>query len=91
VLAAGPPRLEADELADRRYGLSDLLDDLGSTNPGGTFVICWNVIVESAELALLLAGSWPSTGKWLLRELRSADPVLADRLIESRDDPGRAG
>ncbi len=80
VLAVGSPRLQADELADRRYGLSDLLDELaGSTDPGETFVICWNVIVESAELAFLLAGSWLGTGKWFLRELRAADPVLADR------------
>ncbi|HEX9520468.1 MAG TPA: hypothetical protein VF940_30330 [Streptosporangiaceae bacterium] len=42
VLAVGSPRLQADELAARRYGLSDLLDDLaGSTDPGETFVICW--------------------------------------------------
>ncbi len=89
MLAVGSPRLQADELADRRYGLSDLLDELaGSTDPGETFVICWNVIVESAELAFLLAGSWLGTGKWFLRELRAADPVLADWLIEARDDHG---
>ena len=45
--------------------------------------------MESAELALLLAGSWLGAGKWLLGELRAADPVLADWLIEARDDPGR--
>jgi len=90
VLTAGPPPPEQAELDRLRYGLSDLLDDLaGSTDPGETVVICWNVIVASAELALLLAGCWLGSGKWLLRELRAADPALADELIAARDDPGR--
>jgi hypothetical protein len=90
VIAAGPPPPEATELDRRRYGLSDLLDDLrGSTDPSETVVICWNVVVEAAELALLLAGSWFGSGKWLLRELRAAEPELADELIAAREEPGR--
>jgi hypothetical protein len=90
VLAAGPPPLEAGELDSRRYGLTDLLDDLaGSSDPGETAIICWNVLREAAELALLLDGCWLGSGKWLLRELRAAEPRLADELIDARDDPVR--
>lgn len=90
VLAAGPPTPMPAELERRRYGLSDLLDDLaGSTDPGETAIICWNTLCESAELALVLAGRWLGSGKWLLRELRAADPALADQLITARDDPAR--
>jgi len=90
VLAAGPPPLEPAELDRRRYGLSDLLDDLaGSCDPGETAVICWYLLCETAELALLLGGSWLGGGKWLLRELRAAEPQLAEELVGARDDPAR--
>jgi len=89
VLDAGPPPLTPAELHRRRYGLTDLLDDLtGSSDPGETVVICWNVLCETAELALMLAGGWLGSGKWLLRELRAADSRLADELIAAREDPG---
>ena len=89
VLDAGPPPLTPAELDRRRYGLTDLLDDLaGSSDPGETAVICWNVLCETAELALLLARGWLGSGKWLLRELRAADSRLADELIAAREDPG---
>lgn len=88
VLAAGPPPLDQAGLDYRRYGLSDLLDDLaGSTDPGETMVICWNVLTDTAELALLLAGRWLGGGKWLLRELRALDASLADGLLAAREDP----
>ena len=90
VLAAGPPELTTAELEWRRYGLTDLLDDLaGSADPGETAVICWTVWRQTAELALLLAGHWLGSGKWLLRELRAADPALAAELVAASDDPGR--
>jgi len=86
VLADGPPAVEQRELEARRYGLTDLLDDLaGSTDPGETMLIRWNVFTATAELALLLAGAWLGSGKWLLRELRSADPVLAGQLLAAHD------
>jgi len=90
VLAAGPPQLSPAELELRRYGLTDLLDDLaGSTDPGETAVICWTLWRQTAELALLLAGNWLGGGKWLLRELRGSDPALADELVAAIGDPGR--
>jgi hypothetical protein len=88
VLAAGPPEPTAAELQLRRYGLTDLLDDLaGSTDAGETAVICWTIWTQTAELALLLAGTWLGGGKWLLRELRAADPALAAELVAAMGDP----
>jgi hypothetical protein len=82
VLAAGPPPVSSAELDWARYGLTGLLDDLaGSTDAGETAVISWNVWTSAAELALMLAGHWLGSGKWLVRELRAADPVLADRMV----------
>jgi hypothetical protein len=87
VLAAGPPAATETELEERRYGLTDLVDDLaGSTDPGETAVVGWNVWVATAELALIQAGTWLGSGKWLLRELRAADADLADRLVGAIGD-----
>ncbi len=90
VLAVGPPPLSGPELELRRYGLTDLLDDLaGSIDTGETAFICRDVLVQTAELAVLLAGSWLGSGKWLLRELRAADPPLAAQLLAAIDNPVR--
>ncbi len=88
LLAAGPAPLSAVELALARYGLTDAVDDLtGSTDPAETAVIGWRVWTQAAELALALAGYWSGSGKWLLRELRDADPGLAARMVAAIGDP----
>jgi hypothetical protein len=88
VLAAGPPAPSPAELEWRRYGLTDLLDDLaGSTDDGETAVICWTLWRHTAELALLLTGCWFGGGKWLLRELRAADPALAADMVAAIGNP----
>jgi hypothetical protein len=90
VLAAGPPLPSAAELELHRYGLTDSLDDLaGSTDDGETAVICWTLWTDTAKLALLLAGSWLGGGKWLLRELRAADPALAADMVAAIGNPQR--
>jgi hypothetical protein len=90
VLDAGPPPLSPAELRLRRYGLSDLLDDLaGSTDAGETAVISWHVLVQAAELALLQDGRWLGGGKWLLRELRAAEPDLAQALLAGLGSPAQ--
>ncbi len=90
VLTAGPPAATVAELELGRYGLTDLLDDLvGSTDDGEIAVIGWTLWRQTAELALLLAGCWLGTGKWLLRELRAADPELAAELVASMGSPER--
>lgn len=90
VLAAGPPQLSAAELDYARYGLTDLLDDLaGATDPGEIAIIGWNVWTATADMALLSCGHWGGSGKWLLRELRDAEPALADRMVAAIGDPIR--
>src|SRR6266542_993807 len=87
-VAAGPGPLPPAELAARRYGLADLLDDLtGATDPGERAVIGWATACAAAELFLGLGGHWQGKSKWLLRELRAADPDFADRLLAALPDP----
>ncbi|MFF5081456.1 nucleotidyltransferase domain-containing protein [Actinoplanes sp. NPDC000266] len=88
VLADGPGPLPAGERDRLRYGLTDLLDDLGhATDPGERLVIAATVWTEAARACLAFAGRWISQGKWLLRELRELDPGLAERWLAARDEP----
>ncbi|GHF76781.1 nucleotidyltransferase domain-containing protein [Streptomyces thermodiastaticus] len=81
LTAAGPPPAPAEEIDDRRYALTDLLDDLaGSDDPGERLCIATELVRRTGELALALAGSWNGTGKWLARCLEKAAPGLSTRL-----------
>jgi hypothetical protein len=87
-VAAGPGPLPPAELAYLRYGLADLLDDLaGASDPGERAFICWGTACAAAELVLALGDHWAGKTKWLLRELRAADPDFAARLVAALPDP----
>lgn len=87
-VAAGPGPLPAQDLAYLRYGLADLLDDLaGAADPGERAFIAWSLAVATGELVLALHEHWVGKSKWLLRELRAADPDLAARLVAALPDP----
>lgn len=81
-LRAGPPPLSAADLEDRRYLLTDLLDDLdGAGDPDELVFIADRLMTAVAELVLLAGGRWRSHGKWLLRRLREAEPEICRELL----------
>ncbi|MDT4987807.1 MAG: hypothetical protein QOI74_1901 [Micromonosporaceae bacterium] len=87
LLAAGPPRPTTEEVEDRRYGLSDTLDDLiGVADPGELVFIADRALTATAQLAIILAGGWLGTGKWLGRQLGTADPALHVALLAAFRD-----
>jgi len=73
VLAAGPGEPDPEEVDVRRYTLSALLDDLECADPGERYVVAATAFREAAELTLLVQRRWLGSGKWLVRNLRSAD------------------
>jgi predicted nucleotidyltransferase len=80
--AAGPARLTDDELEDRRYRLTALLDDLADeTNPADRAALAAAVFTDVADLALVSRGRWSGTGRWLTRRLREVDPDLSGNLV----------
>lgn len=82
--SAGPPEPKAEELEDRRYALTDLLDDLaGSTDESEKLFIVTELARRTGELALLTNGSWLGGGKWLGRRLDDCVPGLARSLNDS--------
>jgi len=86
VLDAGPPPVPAADLELRRYGLTDLLDDLvASPHDEEATAIAVEVWRETAELALDGGGAWVGTGKWLVRELRALDEQRGTHLATALD------
>jgi hypothetical protein len=79
--AQGPPLLRPDELDEKRYRLSDLLDDYQGTHDDEelTFIVA-SLIESAAELELSAHAQWLGTGKWMARQLRQHDADLAARL-----------
>ncbi|MFF9478927.1 nucleotidyltransferase domain-containing protein [Streptomyces sp. NPDC014733] len=87
-LAAGPAPATAAETDALRFELTDLLDDLAGTDDvGEAAFVAARVLTKTAQLALLAARHWQGSGKWLLRELRTARPPLAAHLTAAAGDP----
>lgn len=86
-VAQGPERWTAQQLAYRRYALTDALDDLaGASDPDERDAVAGQVLLMAAELALNLRGGWQGRGKWLVRQLRASDAHLADDLMSAHRD-----
>lgn len=80
--AAGPATLTDDELEDRRYRLTALLDDLANeTDPADRAALAAAVFIDVADLALVTRGRWSGAGRWLTRRLREVDTDLNDNLL----------
>lgn len=85
LLAAGPAPADDDELAARRYALTNLLDDMaGCDDEAELGYLAGAVLREVGELALLVAGEWLGSGKGLPRRLAAHDPDLLERLVNGQ-------
>jgi predicted nucleotidyltransferase len=74
VLATGPGDADPAEVDARRYALSALVDDLDAcVAPEEAFITAATAFREAAELTLLVQRKWLGRGKWLVRNLRSAN------------------
>lgn len=85
MIDTGPPPRDDEALASLRYRVTDLLDDLRGDPDGDESRFIVDDLVRSvSELFFAMAGAWQGGGKWLLRELREADPGFADDLVAAR-------
>ena len=81
LLDAGPPPATVTELEDRRYGTTDLLEDLiGARDEDERLFVAARLLTCVGELALVVQNRWLGHGKWLLRRLRDAKE---DELVNS--------
>ncbi len=82
LLAGGPPHADPDEVAARRYALTNLLDDMAGCEDEAELVFIAGAVLQGVgELALLVAGEWLGSGKGLPRRLGEHDPDLLERLV----------
>jgi hypothetical protein len=83
--AAGPAGLTDDEVDDRRYRLTALLDDLADeTDPADRAALAAALFTDVADLALVSRGHWSGAGRWLSRRLREIDNDLVENLVTGR-------
>ncbi|SDO81981.1 nucleotidyltransferase domain-containing protein [Lentzea jiangxiensis] len=81
LLDAGPPPPTVTELEDRRYGTTDLLEDLiGARDEDERLFVAARLLTCVGELALVVQNRWLGHGKWLLRRLRDAKE---DELVDA--------
>lgn len=84
LIDSGPDELTSEELLQRRYRLTDLLDDLrGTSNETEVIFIAGQLIEMAGELALLSQRRWIGSGKWLARHLEEAPGDLGSRLARA--------
>ena len=81
IIDAGPMPLSSEELDQRRYGLTDTLDDLrGTADPVEMTFIAGHLLANAGELVLLSRRNWTGQSKWLARHLAEAPGAFAELL-----------
>lgn len=79
--AAGPPPLDTNNLRQRRYAITNALEDLvDSRHPGEAMAVACSLYGMLADLHLRAAGQWSGGGKHLFRRLHSHDAAIAMQL-----------
>ncbi|MBO0783880.1 MAG: nucleotidyltransferase domain-containing protein [Ktedonobacteraceae bacterium] len=87
LLDQGPEPLNAAEVTQLRYQLTDSLDDFaGSVRPGESFFLAATVAELATELILGYHRQWIGKGKWVLRALHAFDVNLAQRLRDALEN-----
>ena len=79
--AAGPPSLDTNNLRQRRYAITNALEDLvDSRHPGEAMAVACGLYGMLADLHLRAAGQWSGGGKHLFRRLHAHDAAIALQL-----------
>ena len=79
--AAGPPPLDPSNLRQRRYAITNALEDLvDSRHPGEAMAVACGLYGMLADLHLRAAGQWSGGGKHLFRRLHAHDAAIALQL-----------
>lgn len=86
VLKAGPPKLSIDEIEDRRYHISELIDDLREPRSRHELIAAASRMYgELADFYCRSHGHWTGSGKGLLKRMKSIDTAVARRFSDAFD------
>lgn len=84
LVRTGPRALDLAEVEQRRFVISDLIDDLeGCVVRCELSYIANALLLQIANLVLMAGGHWTGSSKWLGRELADFSPTLADELYDA--------
>lgn len=87
ILQAGPPSLSEEEIQDRRYHISELVDDLREPKNRGELIATAALLYsELADFYFRRRRGWTGNGKGLLRRMKKGDPVFARQFSEAFED-----
>jgi len=82
LIERGPAPLTGSELENRRYMLTDLLDDFeGSTRSEETAFMASTLLEDSIDLLLAVSRKWAGRSKWRARALDALNPALTREAV----------
>ena len=86
VLGEGPPGLTEDQVRDRRYAISELLDDIREPRSRQELYASSTILYnEMADYFLRSRRSWAASGKGVIKRLKKTDLVFARKFLEAFD------
>jgi hypothetical protein len=87
TLRNGPPALPEAEIQDRRYHISELIDDLREPRSRQELIaIASSVYGELADFYFRSQRGWTGSGKNLFKRMKKQDPVFSRRFSEAFDE-----
>ncbi len=86
VLAEGPPKLAPSDIDDRRYLISELVDDVRDPRSRHELVAsATRLYAELADFHFRSRGNYSASGKAILKRLKKADPAFLRSFTEAFD------
>jgi predicted nucleotidyltransferase len=83
-LREGPPKLSQQEIEDRRYHLSERLDDLRDPrSKADLYATASAIYAELAEYYFRSRNEFSSTGKAILKRMKKSDPNFMRRFMDA--------
>lgn len=87
TLSEGPPSLSEEDIQDRRYHISELIDDIREPRNRQELIASATLVYnELADYYFRSRRGWTGYGKAILKRLKREDPVLARRFADAFDE-----
>jgi len=92
LLSKGPERWSEETITEKRYFITDVLDDfIGSTIREEQIFIANTLSNKIQEFVLRTNGHWMGTSKWVVRALKIYDEKFAEEFVNAFDEFYKSG
>jgi predicted nucleotidyltransferase len=87
TLQAGPPALPESEIQDRRYQISELIDDIREPRSKQELIATASLVYnELADFYFRVQRGWTGSGKSVLKRMKRLDPIFTRRFSDAFDE-----